>query len=710
MMELVPTFCGKDCGGGACPLLARVEDGMVTGMLHNPAGKDLRPCPRGYALHRAHYAPDRLRLPLLADGPRGSGRFREVGWDEALGLVASRLVDIHSRHGPASVIGLGSAGSTGVLHSSEGLLSRFLNVLGGATTLSSNYSNGAARFALPYLFGNAAKRSGWDAATVRHSRLVVLWGANILEARLGTELGSSIAAAARSGVPVIVIDPRRTRTAATLGARWIPILPGTDAAMMLAVLHVLFRDGLVDRERASRLAIGLDDLERYVSGSADSVARSPEWAQSRCGVPAAVIESFAHDFGTSSPAMLVPGYSIQRVRHGEETFRLTVALQVATGNFGVPGGSSGSINNRLPSPRIGSLPDLDPGASVSIPVLRWPDAILGGTAGGYPSDIRAAWVAGFNAVNQGGDSRKSIEAMRSLEFSVCSDMFMTPTARLCDVVLPVTSPLEKEDIGLPWHGNYLLYKRAALPPRGQARSDYDIFADTASRMGHGDAFTGGKTASQWIDRCLAESEVTDIDAFKASGVYFGADRERVGLADFAADPQGHPLPTRSGRIELRSDDWARDTGMPAIPVWVERDSDPGLPFLLISPKTIHRTNSQEGGGALWSSSGTGAEKRPDAGTLTMATTDARRLSIVDGDRLVVGNDRGEVQVTALVSDDMAPGVVSMYEGVWLELDEEGRDLAGSANVLTATDGSGPAIAPVMHGVGVAVRKVQESTP
>ena len=122
--------------------------------------------------------------------------------------------------------------------------------------------------------------------TVRHSRLVVLWGANVLEARLGTELGPAIAGAARSGTPVVVIDPRRTMTAKALGARWIPIRPGTDAAMMLAVLNVLFGEGLIDMAGASSLATGLDELERYVSGSLDGVARSPAWAEDICGVPA----------------------------------------------------------------------------------------------------------------------------------------------------------------------------------------------------------------------------------------------------------------------------------------------------------------------------------------------------------------------------------------------------------------------------------------
>lgn len=708
MIKRIPTFCGKDCGGNACPLSALVDDGVVTGIERNPAGADLKPCPRGYALHHAHYAPDRLLAPLIASGPRGSGSFREASWDEALDLVASRLEEIRARHGPGCILNLGSAGSSGALHDSQNLLARFLNATGGATALTSNYSNGAAKFVLPYLFGNAYGRSGWDANTVRHSRLIVLWGANILEARLGAELGTAIAQAARAGVPVIVIDPRRSRTAQALGARWIPIRPGTDAAMMLAVLHVLFRDGLVDRERASTLATGLDDLERYVSGADDGTVRSPVWAEPICGVPAATIETFAKDYAATKPTMLVPGYSIQRVLNGEETFRLSVALQIATGNFGITGGSTGSLNNRLPSPRLGSLPDLadslPPASKPSVPVLRWPDAILEGRAGGYPSDIAAAYVAGFNAVNQGADSRKSERAMKSLEFSICHDMFMTPTARLCDVVLPVLSPLEKEDICAPWHGNYLLYKRAAVPPRGLARSDWDIFSDLAGRMGAGQAFTGGRGVSAWLDQFLVESDIQDTAAFKENGVHFGIDRDRVGLSDFSADPAACPLSTPSGKVELRSDDYARDTGRSAIPVWTDPPVDARLPLLLITPKTIHRTHSQAGGGMLW----TGAAPQPDTGQLTVSPTDAARLALSDGDRCIIENDSGAVLASILVSGDIAPGVICLHEGVWLSGNAEVVDGGGCANMLTSTEGTGPAVAPVMHGIPVAIRKAAQA--
>lgn len=693
MTERIPTFCGKDCGGGACPLVAVVEDGEVTRMERNPAGGDLKACPRGYELHLVHGSRDRLLSPLIADGPRGSGRYREAGWDEALDLTAARLGEVRTRLGPNAVLALGSAGSVGSLHNSENLLARFLGAAGGATMLSSNYSNGAARFVLPYLFGDAAGESGWDARTVRDSRLVILWGANVLEARLGAELGSEIAAAARSGTPVVVVDPRRSRTAKALGARWIPIRPGTDAAMMLAVLYALFRDGRVDRARAARLSVGLDDLERYVSGAADGIERSPEWAERRCGVPASSIEDFAREYAAARPAMLVPGYSIQRVRDGEETFRLTVALQVATGNFGVPGGSTGSLNNRLPTPGAGSLPAIDRG-SPSVPILRWPDAVLEGRAGGYPSDVAAAYVAGFNAVNQGADSNKSIRAMESLEFSVCHEMFMTPTARYCDVVLPVASPLEKEDLCAPWLGNYLLYKRAAVPPRGLCRSDYDIFADLAERMGFGPSFTEGCGASEWIDRFIAESEVEDEAAFRDGGVYFGGDRARVGLSAFAAAPERHPLPTPSGKVELRSDAYERDTGRPAIPAWVDVPADPDLPFLLVSPKTIRRTHSQGGG----------ERGQPDAGELTVSAADAALLGVSDGDCVVVANGRGSLEARVAVSDDIAPGVVCLHEGAWLERGPDGVDRGGCANALTSTDGSGPATAAVMHGVAVRVMR------
>ena len=715
MKHEVPMYCGKDCGGNACPLLATLEDGRVVRLRDNPAGGLwIKPCPRGYLLHRAAYARDRLLTPLIADGPRGSGRYRAAGWDESLDLVAGRLKALQSRWGNSSILAMGSTGSNSILQNTENLVARFLNASrlagsdpGPATFMSSSYSNGASRFVLPYLYGSAAPRSGWDAATVRHSRLIVLWGANVLEARLGAELGARVAQAAKDGVPVVVIDPRRSATARALGARWLPIRPGTDAALMLAVLQVLWSENQVDRARVSTLAHGLDQLEAYVNGQLDGILRDPAWAQAICGVPAAEIVSFARLYASAKPAMLIPGYSIQRVRAGEEPYRLGAALQLATGNFGVLGGSTASMNNRLPGPRIGELDDLSQGDEPRFPVVRWPDAILQGKAGGYPTDIKAAYLAGCNFVNQGADTNKNIRAMLSLEFSVCHEMFMTPSARLCDVILPAASPLEKEDICEPWDGNYLLYKPKAVESPGLAMDDYRIFCALADRLGYGQIFHQGKDASAWIDQFLADSDIPDTAAFKASGIYIAAEQERVGLADFASDPVGHPLPTPSGKVEILSEHYAAETGGPALPVWDPPPSDPAHPYLLVSPKTIRRTHSQNGGGLPWTGQ---SQPALDTGELTVNAEDAKALGLVSGGLVLVGNRQGRLTARVLVSEDIMPGVVCLHEGSWAWVDQDGTDSGGCANVLSSTEGTGPAIGPVMHGLAVNLARAPDQGP
>ncbi len=290
--------------------------------------------------------------------------------------------------------------------------------------------------------------------------------------------------------------------------------------------------------------------------------------------------------------MLFPGYSIQRVFAGEEPYRLTVALQAATGNFGVRGGSTGANNRLLPGVRVGRLeiPPIPP--QPSLPVVRWPDAILEGRAGGYPSDVRALYNLGANPINQGADIKKSIAAFAKLDFAVSHELFMTPTARHCDVIFPAATALEKEDIGLPWTGNYLLYKSAVTAPRGRARSDYDALWALADLLGFGEAFSEGRTAADWITQFIADSDVPDPEAFRRTGITIAPERDRVGLAAFAADPAGSPLGTPSGKIEIASDRYARETGFPAIPTWQPPPEESGYPLRLITPKSRHYTHSQ----------------------------------------------------------------------------------------------------------------------
>ena len=685
--------CNKDCGGG-CPLEAVVRDGRVVRVRNNPlGGRAMRGCPRGFEMPRVVYAPDRILKPLLRVGERGSGRFREAEWPEALDLVAGRLAEVQGRHGAGSILALaGFASGRGALHSTQRLTKRFLGLMGGYTEITGGYSSAAADFVTPFALGT--NLAGIDAATVRRSRLIILWGANVTDTRLGCETEFYIEEARRRGTEVIVVDPRRSATVKKLDARWIPVRPGGDAALMMAVLYVLLEEGLVDRPFVAAHSTGFEELERRVLGREDGLARTPAWAEGVCGTPERLIRELALAYGRARPTALIPGLSIQRTVGGEEAIRLAIALQVATGNLGQPGGSSGALTwGKLPVPRMGWIEAPANPAGASIPVVRWPDAVLEGRQGGYPADIRAIYSVGNNYVVQGSDLHKSLRAFRQVEFSVCHDYALTPTARECDVVLPATTFLEREDIVFPAGGNYLLYSNRAVEPLGWARNDYAIFCELAGRLGLGGAFSEGRSEAEWLERFLAESEVADVEAFRRTGIYWGADQARVGLHEFALDPEAHPLRTPSGMVEIASRAYAA-TGFPAAPACRMAAPDPAYPLWLVTPHARFRTHSQYETIAWFKS------RTPQAVWLSPA--DAAARGIAGGDAVVVRSRQGRMRIAARVSEEIMPGVASLLQGTWPVFDAQGAETAGCANVLTSTEPTLPSHGPRTHSVQVEV--------
>ena len=689
----VAVTCNKDCGAG-CPLVAVVRDGRIARVRNNPlGGRAMKGCVRGFEMPRVVYAPDRILKPLLRTGARGSGQYREAEWPEAQELVANRLAEVFSRYGAGSILALAGFGSgRGALHSTKGLTKRFLGLLGGYTETTGGYSSAAADFVTPTVLGT--NLAGIDAATLRFSKLIILWGANVTDTRLGCDTEFHIHEARRRGVEVIAVDPRRSATVSKLGTRWIPVRPGGDAALMMAVLYVLLGEGLVDRSFVEKHSSGFEGLERYVLGVEDGVAKTPAWAEAACGTPEALVRELALAYGRTHPTALIPGLSIQRTVGGEEAIRLAVVLQVATGNLGQPGGSSGALTwGRLPGPRVGRMAVPPNPVRASIPVVRWPDAVLDGRRGGFPTDIRAIYSVGNNYVVQGSDLHKSLRAFRQVEFSVCHDYALTPTAQQCDVVLPATTFLEREDIVFPAGGNYLLYSNRAVPPRGQARDDYDIFCGLAERMGLGSAFSEGRSEREWLECFLADSDVTDTEAFRQTGIFWGADRARVGLRDFALDPKAHPLDTPSGKVEISSAAYA-SAGFPAVPTCRMLAPDPVYPLWLVTPHARFRTHSQYETIAWFKS------KTPQV--LSMHPADAAARGIVTGDLVLVRSLQGRMRIAAYVTDGIMPGVTSLLQGTWPTLDADGTETAGCANVLTSTDPTLPSNGPRTHSVQVQV--------
>jgi anaerobic dimethyl sulfoxide reductase subunit A len=580
-----------DCGS-SCPLIADVEHGKIVKIRNNPLGGPyMRGCVKGFQMIRTQYSLKRLHKPLLRTGPKGSGQFKEIEWTKALDLVADRLAGIKERYGNEAILPLGGSGAcNGALHNTDRLPRRFLSLFGGFTDTLSGYSSAAAQYVTPFVLGT--QEVGIDPETLRHTNLIILWGANVVDTRLECALEARIREAKARGVKVIVIDPRRTSTVKTLGTRWIPIYPGTDTALMLAVLFVLIDEEYVDRGFIDKCSHGFEELEKYVLGHSDEVAKTPQWAENICGTPKDRIIQLAQLYGQTHPTALIPGLSIQRTMGGEEAIRMAIALQVATGNLGVLGGSTGGLTwGRLPSPKVGAINVPPNPIKVSIPVYIWPDAVLEGKKGGYPSDIKAIYNVGGNYLIQGSDIHKNIKAFHDVEFAVCHEHFMTPTAKYCDIILPVTTFLERNDIIMPNGGNYLLFSSKAVPPIPETRNDYDIFCQLADRLGFLEEFSEDKNEEEWLRSFVEESEIQNYDEFKGSGIYLGKDQMRVGLSGFVDDPIENSLNTPSGLVQISSKAYA-EIGYSSIPECRILQTTESYPLRLVSPKSRYRVHSQ----------------------------------------------------------------------------------------------------------------------
>ncbi|MHA2067214.1 MAG: molybdopterin-containing oxidoreductase family protein, partial [Candidatus Thorarchaeota archaeon] len=625
------------------------------------------------------------------------GQFKEIEWTQALDLVAEQLADIKNKYGNEAIILLGGSGAcNGVLHNTSRLPRRFLSLFGGYTATSSSYSSAAARYVTPFVLGTG--EVGIDPGTLQHTELIILWGANVVDTRLECALEARIREAKARGVQVIVIDPRRTDTVKTLGTMWIPVHPGTDPALMMAVIYVLIDNELIDRAFVDKYSYGFDELEKHILGMSDSEAKTPQWAEDICGTPAELIIELAQLYGRTHPTALIPGLSIQRTIGGEEAIRLAIALQVATGNLGVLGGSTGGLTwGRLPSPRIGAINVPPNPIAASVPVYVWSDAILEGRQGGYPSDIKAIYNVGCNYLIQGSDIHKNIKAYNKVEFAVCHERFLTPTAEYCDIVLPVTTFLERNDIINPDGGNYLFFSSQVVPPLPESRNDYDIFCQLADRLGFSKEFSEYRNEEEWLRSFVEDSEVPDYDEFKRSGIFMGEDQLRVGLSDFVADPKANPLNTPSGLIQISSKFYA-ETGFSPIPECRILESNGVYPLRLVSPKSKYRVHSQNDN-ILWF-------KEREKHALWIHPCDAASRGIEDEEEVHVSSPQGLLRIVSRVTEDIMPGVVCLLEGVWTTFDSEGVETAGSVNVLTSTVPTLPSYGSRTHSVFVQVKKTR----
>ena len=523
-------------------------------------------------------------------------------------------------------------------------------------------------------------------------------------------MAPALASAVARGCRMVSVSPLRTDTDASLGAEWIAPVPGSDAALMLALCRVLDSEGLADRCFLDRYTVGYPRFEAYLRGDGDGVPKTPEWAAALTGIAAERIRALARQMAAGRTLVTV-SWSLQRAEHGEQPVWLGLVLAAMLGQIGLPGGgfghgygSSGDVGN----PRLLSAPRLSQGANgidSYIPVARIADMLLhpgaaydyDGQRRRYP-DVNLVYWSGGNPFHHHQDLARLREAFARPQTVVVHDPFWTATARHADIVLPSTMSVERDDIGVGGGDSTLFAMPQLAEPHAQARDDYDTFAALAERLQLGEAFTEGRTASQWLrhlygqwraDLKAAGHEMSPFEQFWAAGSLEipVPDPRQVLLSAFRRDPARFALSTPSGKIEIFSAtiDSFGYPDFPGHPVWLEPAEWLGrhparYPLQLVANQPRQRLHSQLDVGA-YSQEGKIRGREPAA----MNPGDAAARGITDRSCVRIFNDRGSCLAGITLTEDVRPGVVQLSTGAWYDPDPADPSFCrhGNPNVLTA---------------------------
>lgn len=669
---------------------------------------------------------------------RGKEPYVRVDWDTAFNLTAKALLDTATKHGNEAIFSSSYGGwsHAGVMRPNV-LQGRLLNLMGGCTNTQGDWSAGASQISLPHVIGDMevySPQSAWE--TIRDNcELFVLVGCdpiknNRIEYRVADHgMYSHWEDIRDAGVKFISINPQRTATDAVLDAEWVKIIPNTDTALFLAMAYHVLDRRLEDRAYLAKYTVGADKWIAYVKGETDGTPKTPDWAAAITGMDAATIKDLAERMATSRTE-IAGAWSLQRAQHGEMTHWAIVNFAALTGKIGKPGQGVGFSwhygNGGLAQSGKATPSGLSQGrnwvkticpASRITEMLENPGKTFTYNGGTYTyPDVKMIFNAGNNFMSHQQDTNRLIAALKKVETIVSVDVWWTAATRWVDIVLPASSTLERDDItsGGTYSNDRVYAMKKVIDPIGESKSDYEIFEGLAEALGLWSQFTDGEEYMTHIRRAYERSSAAKHTSFEDFWEQGYARMEVPPEAhkwtrhgDFYQDPEANPLHTKSGKIEMFSQTVAdmNIADAPGMPVWMEKheylgNAKPGQ-LHVVSPHPWYRLHSQMDQSAglrdLYKVQG----REP----VRINRQDAAARGIEDGDLVELYNDRGTVIAGAVVSDDIMPGVVSIYEGCWPQLDSKGRCNSGLVNFLTSTQrASGLSQATSANTVLVEMRK------
>lgn len=688
-----------------------------------------RICLRGLSQLQYVYHPDRIKYPMQQVGGRGSGQWKQITWDEATTAIANAFNQAQSQYGPTAVYIAPYTGNLAAINGLIGVGYRFASVIGASAGdfEGDNEGDSASPAGAVEVLGSF---DGHELTDLINAKMIVLWGNNLAE----TDIPDMrfVLDARDAGTKVVYIDPRYTTTS-QLSDQWLTIRPGTDGALALSMINVIITENLYNQQYVTDYTVapflvrqdtnlflrekdvvggtstdymvydttsntavtsGTSGITPALTGSytvagiqftpafqllSDLATQYPPSAASTItGIDASTIQTFAEEFAAANPAAIKAGFGgISHWYYGDLTYRALITLSALCGYIGVHGGGVTIYNGALLDAAIDLTDWITPNklSYTYLPPISFTDAVLNGK----PFQVKAAWFPCDNFINQQGDTNLTIQAVKALDFMVCSDVFMTPTAQYADIVLPVATQYEKEDILLG--GNmYFQYLPQIIQPMWESMSDLDMFGMVAEKMNPSNASYFNQTPDDYISLLLSglPSGLT-LDTLKSQGVV-RLDPKDYGSASYQPIPVPYVpfyqqnFPTPSGRIEFYVESLVPfNQPLPLYNEPIEASPTNPLyqkyPLVLLTAHTKFRTHTQ------WNNLAWLRELNPKQ-FLEINPGDASARGISNGDSVTIFNDRGSITTVARVTSGMRPGTVNIYQGDWQEFPQ------GTVNMLT----------------------------